>query len=170
RPQIYGHPGETVEQAYVREAKAVRAGVGMVDVSTLGKIAVQGPDAGEFLDRVYTNMFSTLAVGKARYGLMLREDGIAYDDGTTWRLGEQEFLMTTTTANAGKVMQQLEYYLDIVWPELRVHLTSVSDEWAGAAIAGPKARDVLAACVIGTKVDDETLPFMGILHGQIDGV
>jgi len=170
RPQIYGHPGETIEQAYVREAKAVREAVGMVDVSTLGKIAVQGPDAAQFLDRVYTNMFSTLAVGKARYGLMLREDGIAYDDGTTWRLGEQEFLMTTTTANAGKVMQQLEYYLDIVWPELRVHLTSVSDEWAGAAIAGPKARDVLAACVTGTRVDNETLPFMGIVHGEIDGV
>jgi sarcosine oxidase subunit alpha len=101
---------------------------------------------------------------------MLREDGIAYDDGTTWRLGEQEFLMTTTTANAGKVMQQLEYYLDIVWPELGVHLTSVSDEWAGAAIAGPKARDVLAACVTGTRVDNETLPFMGIVHGEIDGV
>ena len=170
RPQIYGHPGETVEQAYVREAKAVREGVGMVDVSTLGKIAVQGSDAAEFLDRVYTNVFSTLAVGKARYGLMLREDGIAYDDGTTWRLGEQEFLMTTTTANAGKVMQQLEYYLDIVWPDLRVHLTSVTDQWAGAAIAGPKSRDVLAACVTGMKVDNEALPFMGIVHGEIDGV
>jgi sarcosine oxidase subunit alpha len=170
RPQIYGHPGETVEQAYVREARAVREGVGMVDVSTLGKIAVQGPDAAEFLDRVYTNLFSTLAVGKARYGLMLREDGIAYDDGTTWRLGRDEFLMTTTTANAGKVMQQLEYYLDIVWPELRVHLTSVTDEWAGAAIAGPKSRDVLAACVTGTKVDNEALPFMGIVHGEVDGV
>ena len=84
-------PGETVEQAYVREAKAVRETAGIVDVSTLGKIAVQGPDAADFLDRVYTNMFSTLPVGKARYGLMLREDGIALDDGTTWRLGEQRF-------------------------------------------------------------------------------
>ncbi len=169
RPRIYGHPGETIEQAYVREARAVRKSVGIVDVTTLGKIAVQGPDAGEFLDRVYTNMFSTLAVGKARYGLMLREDGLALDDGTTWRLAEDEFLMTTTTANAGKVMQQLEYYLDIFWPDLRVHLTSVTDEWAGAAIAGPKSRDVLAACVKGTKVDDETMPFMGIVHGEIDG-
>jgi sarcosine oxidase subunit alpha len=170
RPQIYGDAGETVEQAYVREAKTVREAVGMVDVSTLGKIAVKGPDAARFLDRVYTNTFSTLPVGKARYGLMLREDGMLYDDGTTWRLGEQEFLMTTTTANAGKVMQQLEYYLDVVWPELRVHLTSVTDQWAGAAIAGPKARDVLAACVTGTKVDNEALPFMGIVHGEIGGV
>jgi len=167
RPQIYGLPGETVEQAYVRETKATRSTAGLVDVSTLGKIAVQGPDAGAFLDRVYTNMFSTLAVGKARYGLMLREEGIAYDDGTTWRLGENDYLMTTTTANAGKVMQQLEYYLDVVWPDLRVHLTSVTDQWAGAAIGGPNARQILAACVRGTAVDNETLPFMGIVHGEI---
>ena len=138
RPMIYGQPGESVEQAYVREARAVRDGAGIVDVSTLGKIAVQGPDAAAFLDRVYTNMFSTLAVGKARYGLMLREDGIALDDGTTWRLGDNDFLMTTTTANAGKVMQHLEYFLDVVWPDLKVHLTSVTDEWAGAAIGGPE--------------------------------
>ena len=169
RPQIYGLPGETIEQAYVREAKAVREGVGIVDVSTLGKIAVQGPDAAEFLDRVYTNMFSTLAVGKARYGLMLREDGFTYDDGTTWRLGETDFLMTTTTVNAGKVMQNLEYFLDVLWPDLKVHLTSVTDEWAGAALSGPKARAVLEACVGGTAVDDATLPFMGIVRGEIDG-
>jgi sarcosine oxidase subunit alpha len=169
RPMIYANSGETVEQAYVREARIVREAAGIVDVSTLGKIAVQGPDAAEFLDRVYTNLFSSLPVGKARYGLMLREDGIAMDDGTTWRLGENDFLMTTTTANAGKVMQHLEYFLDVVWPELRVHVTSVTDQWAGAAVAGPKAREVLAACVEGTKVDNETLPFMGIAHGEIAG-
>ncbi len=170
RPMIYGHPGETIEQAYVREARAVRDAVGMADVSTLGKIAVQGPDAAEFLDRVYTNLFSTLAVGKARYGLMLREDGFVFDDGTTWRLGEHDFLMTTTTANAGKVMQQLEYFLDVVWPDLRVHLTSVTDQWAGAAVSGPKSREVLAACVEDTAVDDAALPFMGIVRGTIAGV
>ncbi|MDX8538109.1 sarcosine oxidase subunit alpha [Mesorhizobium abyssinicae] len=170
RPMIYGLAGETVEQAYVREAKATRDSAGIVDVSTLGKIAVQGPDAAELLDRVYTNMFSTLAVGKARYGLMLREDGLAFDDGTTWRLGEQDFLMTTTTANAGKVMQHLEYFLDVIWPELKVTVTSVTDEWAGAAIGGPKARAILAACVTGTAVDNATLPFMGIVYGQISGV
>ena len=169
RPMIYGDPGETVEQAYVREAGTTRETAGIVDVSTLGKIAVQGPDAAEFLDRVYTNIFSTLPVGKARYGLMLREDGIAFDDGTTWRLGENDFLMTTTTANAGKVMQHLEYFLDVVWPDLKVHLTSVTDQWAGAAIGGPKAREILASCVTGTKVDNEALPFMGIVHGEIAG-
>lgn len=170
RPMIYGLSGETIEQAYVREAKATRESAGIVDVSTLGKIAVQGPDAADFLDRVYTNMFSTLAVGKARYGLMLREDGLAFDDGTTWRLGEQDFLMTTTTANAGKVMQHLEYFLDVIWPELKVHVTSVTDEWAGAAIGGPKARAILAACVTGAAVDNATLPFMGIVRGKIAGV
>jgi sarcosine oxidase subunit alpha len=170
RPQIYGHPGETIEQAYVRETRATREGVGIVDVSTLGKIAVQGPDAAEFLDRVYTNVFSTLPVNKARYGLMLREEGIAFDDGTTWRLSATEFLMTTTTANAGKVMQHLEYYLDTVWPDLKVHVTSVTDQWAGAAIGGPKSRAVLESAVTGTAVDDTTLPFMGIVRGEIAGV
>jgi sarcosine oxidase subunit alpha len=170
RPQIYGLAGETIEQAYVREAAATREVAGIVDVSTLGKIAVQGPDAAEFLDRVYTNMFSSLPVGKARYGLMLREDGLAFDDGTTWRLGENDFLMTTTTANAGKVMQHLEYFLDAVWPELKVSLVSVTDQWAGAAIGGPKARDILAACVKKTGVDDKALPFMGIVHGSIADV
>jgi methylglutamate dehydrogenase subunit C len=169
RPMIYAKPGETVDQAYVREARTTREKAGIVDVSTLGKIAVQGPDAANFLDRVYTNMFSTLPVGKARYGLMLREDGLAIDDGTTWRFAEHDFLMTTTTANAGKVMQHLEYLLDVVWPELKVHLTSVTDQWAGAAIGGPKAREILAACVTGTKVDNDALPFMGIVQGQIAG-
>lgn len=170
RPMIYGHAGETVEQAYVREARAVRETAGIVDVSTLGKIAIQGPDAAELLDRVYTNVFSSLPVGKARYGLMLREDGLAFDDGTTWRLGQDDFLMTTTTANAGKVMQHLEYFLDVIWPELKVTVTSVTDEWAGAAIGGPKAREILAACVEGTAVDNAALPFMGIVHGEIAGV
>jgi sarcosine oxidase subunit alpha len=114
-------------------------------------------------------MFSTLAVGKARYGLMLREDGIAFDDGTTWRLGEQDFLMTTTTANAGKVMQHLEYFLDVIWPELKVTITSVTDQWAGAAIGGPQARAILANCVKETPVDNTALPFMGIVHGEIGG-
>jgi sarcosine oxidase subunit alpha len=169
RPMVFGLPGETVEQAYVREVATTREAAGIADVSTLGKIMVQGPDAADFLDRVYTNIFSTLPVGKARYGLMLREDGLVLDDGTTWRLGEQDFLMTTTTANAGKVMQHLEYLLDVIWPDLKVQLTSVTDQWAGASIAGPVSREILATCVTGTKVDNETLPFMGIVYGEISG-
>ena len=115
-------------------------------------------------------MFSNLPVNKARYGLMLREDGFVMDDGTTWRLGETKFLMTTTTANAGKVMQHLEYFLDCVWPDLKVHVTSVTDQWAGAAVSGPNARKVLEACVTGTDVDTMTLPFMGIVRGSIAGL
>jgi sarcosine oxidase subunit alpha len=170
RPMAYMMAGETLEQAYVREAKAVRETAGIVDVSTLGKILVQGPDAAAFLDRVYTNIMSTLPVMKARYGLMLREDGLLFDDGTAWRLSETEFLVTTTTANAGKVMEHLEYFLDCVWPGLKCVVTSVTDQWGGMAVAGPKARDILAACVAGTSVDNDTLPHMGIVHGVIAGV
>ncbi|MEM8750699.1 MAG: sarcosine oxidase subunit alpha family protein [Pseudomonadota bacterium] len=170
RPESYNAPGETVEQAYIRETKAVRASVGLVDVSTLGKIDVQGPDAAEFLNRVYSNGFAKLPVGKARYGLMLREDGFLFDDGTTWRLDENRFLMTTTTAGAGRVMEHLEYHRDVVWPDLKVALTSVSDEWAGVAVAGPKSRAVLKACVEGCDVSNEGIPFMGVREAQINGI
>lgn len=170
RPETYNQKGETVEQATIREARAVRSGVGIVDVSTLGKIDVQGPDAAEFLNRVYSNGFAKLPVGKARYGLMLREDGILFDDGTTWRLAEHRYLMTTTTAGAGKVMEHLEYHLDNFWPDLKVSLTSVTDEWAGVAIAGPKARDLLAACVENCDMSNNGLPFMGVRRGAIDGI
>ena len=170
RPESYNGPGESVEQAYIREAKTVRQGVGMVDVSTLGKIDVQGPDAAEFLNRVYTNAFAKLPVGKARYGLMVREDGFLFDDGTTWRLDEHRYLMTTTTAGAGKVMEHLEYHLNVAWPDLKVALTSVTDVWAGVAVAGPKSRAVLAACVEGCDVGNEGLPFMGVRQGNIDGI
>ncbi|MEO0544102.1 MAG: 2Fe-2S iron-sulfur cluster-binding protein [Pseudomonadota bacterium] len=170
RPESYNQPGETVEQAYVREARAVRTQVGMVDVSTLGKIDIQGPDSAQFLNRLYTNGFAKLPVGKARYGLMLREDGFAMDDGTTWRLGEDHFLMTTTTANAALVMQHMEKMLAVHWPNMKVHLTSVTDQWAGVAVAGPNSRDVLTACVSETAVDNTALPFMGIVYGQIEGI
>ncbi len=170
RPETYNLPGETVEQAYIRETRAVRAGAGLVDVSTLGKIDVQGPDAAEFLNRVYSNGFAKLPVGKARYGLMLREDGFLFDDGTTWRLDEHRYLMTTTTAGAGRVMEHLEYYRDFVWPDLKVALASVSDEWAGVAVAGPKSRDLLKACVKKCEVTDKGLPFMGIVDGVIGDI
>jgi methylglutamate dehydrogenase subunit C len=147
RAQWYERPGETLQQSIAREAAAVRRSVGVCDVSTLGKIDIQGPDAATLLDRVYVNKFSTLKVGRARYGLMLREDGFAMDDGTTARLGEQHFIMTTTTANAGKVMQHLEFCRQVLWPELDVRLVSVSDHWAQYALAGPRSRDVLAKLV-----------------------
>ena len=170
RPQVYRRDDESVYDAYVREAKAVRAGVGMVDVSTLGKIEVQGPDAAEFLNRLYANGFKKLPVGKARYGAMLREDGIVMDDGTTWRLAENRFLVTTTTANAGPVMTHMEYALAIHWPELRVHLASVTEQWAGMAVSGPNSRDLLAGVVSDVDFSDDAFPFMGVRFGSVNDV
>ncbi|MEM7178933.1 MAG: FAD-dependent oxidoreductase [Pseudomonadota bacterium] len=159
-------PGEDLGAAYVREATNVRERVGMVDVTTLGKIAVQGPDAGAFLNRVYVNGFGKLPVGKCRYGVMLRDDGIVFDDGVTWRLGEEEFLMTCTTANAAPVMAWLENLLQARWPELKVHVASTTDQWAGVAVAGPKARDVIQPLITG-DLSDKAVPFMGILETEL---
>ena len=119
----------------------------MCDVSTLGKIEIEGADAAAFLDRVYTNTFSTLPVGKARYGLMLREDGFVMDDGTTSRLAPERFFMTTTTAQAGRVMQHLEFCHQVLWPALDVQMVSVSEQWAQFSVAGPRSRDVLRRLV-----------------------
>jgi heterotetrameric sarcosine oxidase alpha subunit len=166
RPRAYLLPGETVAEAYVREARAVRRSVGIVDVSTLGKIDVQGPDAAAFLDRVYVNNFASLPVGRARYGVMLREDGIVLDDGTSWRLGETRFLMTTSTANAAAVLSHLEFLLAAVWPELRVQVTSVTDQWAAMAVAGPESRRVLAAALKGIDFADDAFPHMGVRDGR----
>src|SRR5438876_4867982 len=147
RPHSYPRSGESEFAAAGREAKNVRANVGVVDVSTLGKIELQGRDVAEFLNRVYINRWDTLAIGRCRYGAMLRDDGIVLDDGTTSRLSAMHYLMTTTTVNAVKVMQHLERLLQVDWPELEVWLTSVTEQWAAAALAGPKARDVLARTV-----------------------
>jgi sarcosine oxidase subunit alpha len=170
RPRAYLKPGESLDQAYVREARAVRASVGIVDVSTLGKIDVQGPDAAIFLDRVYTNTFSTLPVGKARYGLMLRDDGFVFDDGTTWRLSDTRYLMTTTTANAAPVMQHLEMLLAVAWPELKVSVTSVTDHWAGVAVSGPNSRAMLERVLDGLDISDAGMPFMGVGSGRVGDI
>lgn len=144
RAQWFPRPGETHWRDTVnREVRTVRTAVGFCDVTTLGKIDIQGPDAATFLERVYVNAWRRLPIGRARYGLMLREDGFAYDDGTTARLGENHYVMTTTTAHAGPVMQHLELCHQWLWPELDVRFISVTDEWAQLAIAGPKSRDVL---------------------------
>ena len=147
RALYYPWKGEEPQDSVNREVWTVRNQVGVCDVSTLGKIDVQGRDAGIFLDRVYANTFSTLPVGKARYGLMLREDGFVLDDGTTARLAEDHYFMTTTTANAAKVMQHLEFCQQCLWPELDVETVSVTEQWAQFAVAGPRARDVLQGVV-----------------------
>jgi len=171
RAQWYPRAGEKDWlESVTREVKAVRSGVGFCDVSTLGKIDVHGPDAGAFLDRVYINAFSSLAVGKARYGLMLREDGIVYDDGTTSRLAEDHYFLTTTTAKAGLVMQHLEFCRQVLFPELDVQLTSVSDQWAQFSIAGPKTRDLLKEIVDPTEdLSNEGFPFMGAREVKLRG-
>ncbi|RWL98345.1 MAG: sarcosine oxidase subunit alpha [Mesorhizobium sp.] len=171
RAQWYPRPGEKDWlESVTREVKAVRSGVGFCDVSTLGKIDVHGPDAGAFLDRVYINAFSSLAVGKARYGLMLREDGIVYDDGTTSRLAEDHYFLTTTTAKAGLVMQHLEFCRQVLFPELDVQLTSVSDQWAQFSIAGPKTRDLLKEIIDPAEdLSNDGFPFMGAREVKLRG-
>lgn len=171
RAQYYPRAGEQDWTATVRrEVMTVRATVGVCDVSTLGKIDVQGPDAGRFLDRVYCNTFSTLPVGKARYGLMLREDGFVMDDGTTSRLSGHHYLVTTTTANAGKVMQHLEFCCQCLWPDLDVQATSVTDHWAQFAVAGPKARLVIRKIVDPEyDVSKTALPYLAATEITIGG-
>ncbi len=170
RPRYYKQGNEGLFEASKREAKNVRENVGVCDVTTLGKIDVKGPDAAEFLNRVYTNAWLKLPVGKARYGVMLREDGIVMDDGTTTRISENHYHMTTTTAQAANVLSHLEYYLQIVWPELNVNVVSTTEQWAGAAIAGPKSRNLLQKLFPDTDVSNEGLPFMGYLESKLFGV
>ncbi|TIT62806.1 MAG: sarcosine oxidase subunit alpha family protein [Mesorhizobium sp.] len=161
RAQYFPRPGETHWRHSVdREARAVRGAVGLCDVTTLGKIDVQGADAGEFLNRLYCNMMATLKVGRVRYGLMLREDGFAYDDGTCARLAEDHCVVTTTTANAGLVYRNMEFARQCLWPELDVQLISTTDAWAQIAVAGPKSRALLARIVDRFDLSNEAFPFM----------
>ncbi|NKB76601.1 MAG: sarcosine oxidase subunit alpha family protein [Gammaproteobacteria bacterium] len=170
RPWYFARKGEGITEAYIRETETARKTVALCDVTSLGKIAIQGPDATTFLNRIYTNPFAKLGVGKARYGIMLRDDGFVMDDGTTWRLSENNYFMTTTTAHAGKVMVFLEELLQTRWQDLKVHVTSVSEQWAGSAVAGPQSRDVLAACVEDPAVmTNEAFPFMGVREVTLKG-
>ncbi|MCY7307730.1 MAG: sarcosine oxidase subunit alpha family protein [Rhodoferax sp.] len=169
RPMVYQREGESFDAAWRRESLAVRNDVGLVDVGTLGKIDVQGPDALDFLQRVYCNNFANLAIGKLRYGLMLREDGIVMDDGTVARLSDQHYLVTTTTVNGGKVLSHFEWLLQVAWPGLKCHAVSVTEQFAQFALAGPKSRDVLAALLPDCDVSDTALPHLGILQTELDG-
>ncbi|MEL6646730.1 MAG: 2Fe-2S iron-sulfur cluster-binding protein, partial [Pseudomonadota bacterium] len=170
RASYYPRAGErTWRQSCDREVEMVRNAVGICDVSTLGKIDIQGPDAAKLLDMVYTNLFSTLKVGRVRYGLMLREDGHVMDDGTTARLGEQHYLMTTTTAAAGLVMRHLEFVHQCLNPDWDVRFTSVTEQWAQFAVAGPKSRELLNG-ILDAPIDDAGFPFMGCGAVQIGGV
>ena len=170
RPRYYKIGDETLFEASKREAKNVRENVGICDVTTLGKIDIKGPDAAEFLNRVYTNAWLKLPVGKSRYGLMLREDGMVMDDGTTTRISDNHYHMTTTTAQAANVLSHLEYYLQIVWPELNVNVVSSTEQWAGAALAGPKSREVLSKLFPEEDLSNEGFPFMHYKEANFFGI
>ena len=167
RPRYYKQDNESLEEAAKREANNVRKNVGVCDVTSLGKIDIKGPDTAEFLNRIYTNAWMKLPVGKARYGVMLREDGIVFDDGTTTRISENHFHMTTTTAQAVNVLAHLEYYLQVVWPELNVNVLSTTEQWAGAALAGPNSRELLSKLFPETNILNEALPFMGYKESDL---
>jgi sarcosine oxidase subunit alpha len=159
RPRYYPQPGEDMETAVLRECAAVRGGVGILDGSTLGKIDVQGPDAAAFLDMLYTNMISSLKVGSVRYGVMCRTDGMVLDDGTVLRLDRDRFLVYTTTGGAAAVLEWMEDWLQTEWPHLRVHVASVTEQWATFPVVGPRSRDVVAA-VTGLDTSKAAFPFM----------
>jgi sarcosine oxidase subunit alpha len=170
RPRYFPREGEDMDAAVARECLSVRNAAGMLDASTLGKIEVVGPDAAAFLDRMYTNRMSTLAVGSIRYGLMLGLDGMVADDGVAMRFAEDRFLVTTTTGNAAMVLDRFEEWLQTEWPGLHVYCTSVTEQWADVAIAGPKAREVLASLGSDLDLAPEAFPFMTFRDGAVAGI
>jgi sarcosine oxidase subunit alpha len=170
RPWYYPRPGEDMAAAVAREVKAVREGLGVLDASTLGKIELQGPGAAELLNRVYTNAWSKLAIGRCRYGLMLGEDGMVFDDGVTTRLAEHHYLMSTTSGGAARVLAWLEEWLQTEWPELEVYCTSVTEQWATIALSGPDSRKLLAELADGIDLAPEAFPHMSMRAGRVRGV
>ena len=170
RPWYFPKNGETMYQAVQRESKAARDSAGILDASTLGKIDIQGTDASEFLNRVYTNAWSKLEIGKCRYGLMLNEDGMVYDDGVTTRLGENHYIMTTTTGGAANVLSKLEDYLQTEWPELDVYLTTVTDQYSTISICGPNSKKILTKIVPGLDLSDNNFPHMSFKNTKLSNV
>ena len=167
RAWYYPKDNEDMHDAVQRESKAARESAGILDASTLGKIDIQGTDASEFLNRVYTNAWSKLAIGKCRYGLMLNEDGMVYDDGVTTRLGENHYIMTTTTGGAANVMGKLEDYLQTEWPELDVYLTSVTDHFATVSVCGPNSKKIVSKVIPDLDFSDENFPHMSFKNAKI---
>jgi len=168
RPRYYPRPGETMDRAVRRECLAARDGVALLDASTLGKIEVSGPDAARFFDRIYVNRWHNLLVGRCRYGVMCRDDGMVFDDGVGTRLAADRFFITTTTGNAGAVLDWFEEWLQTEWPELDVFCTSLTEEFANATLVGPASRQVLAA--LAPRLDLATFPFMTMRETDIAGI
>ena len=170
RAHYFPRRGETMHDAVARECLAVRRSVGMFDASTLGKIEVVGPDAAEFLNRIYTNAWTTLAPGRLRYGVMLREDGFLLDDGVVGRLAPDRFHVTTTTGGVSRVLQLMEDYLQTEWPHLDVWLTPTTEQWAVIAVQGPNARRVLQPLCPDIDISAEAMPHMSVRKGPVCGV
>lgn len=170
RPRYYPLLGEDMDAAVLRECAAVRGRVGILDGSTLGKIDVSGRDAGVLLDRLYTNMMSTLEVGRVRYGVMCGVDGMVIDDGTVMRLDEERFQVFTTTGGAAKILDWMEEWLQTEWPELLVRLTSVTEQWATFPVVGPKSRAVVGAVFPDLDVSQDAFPFMAWRDAYLGGV
>ncbi len=170
RARYFPQAGETMHEAVNRECLAVRSSCGMFDASTLGKIEVVGPDAAEFLNRLYVNDWTTLAPGRSRYGILLRDDGFVYDDGVIGRMATERFHVTTTTSGAPRVFGMMEDYLQTEWPDLKVWLTSTTEQWSVIAVQGPNARRVLEDLVEGIDLSAANLPHLGVATGHICGV
>jgi sarcosine oxidase subunit alpha len=170
RPWYYPRPGEDMHAAVAREVEAARSQVAILDASTLGKIDLQGRDAALLLNRVYTNAWSKLALGRCRYGLMLGEDGMVFDDGVTARLGEHHYLMSTTSGGAARVLAWLEEWLQTEWPELQVYCTSVTEQWATVSLSGPDCRKLVAEIAPDIDLDPERFPHMSVRAGDVLGV
>ena len=170
RPWFYPKLNETMEQAVSRECLNVRSGVGILDASTLGKIEITGKDSLILLDRIYTNNFSKINIGKIKYGLLLKEDGMVFDDGTTSMLSENKYLMTTTTSNAASVLDWLEEWLQTEWSNLDVFLTSVTDHWAVITLSGPKSRYVLSKLDPNVSLENNSFPFMSYKNINLAGI
>ncbi|UUP19812.1 sarcosine oxidase subunit alpha [Nitratireductor thuwali] len=169
RAWYFPKPGETMDEAVARECRATRASLGMFDASTLGKIEVVGPDAVEFMNRMYTNPWSRLAPGRARYGLLLGDDGYIRDDGVIGRLSEDRFHVTTTTGGAARVLNMMEDFRQTEWPHLKVWLTSTTEQWATIALNGPNARRLLEPFVEGQDLSDAAFPHMAVAECQVAG-
>ncbi len=170
RAWYYPSNKESMYDAVQRESKAARTKAGILDASTLGKIDIQGVDASEFLNRIYTNAWNKLAIGKCRYGLMLNDDGMVYDDGVTTRLGENHYIMTTTTGGAATVMGKLEDFLQTEWPELKVYLTSVTDHFGTISVCGPHSKKILEKITNNIDYSDTNFPHMSFKEGLIDKI
>lgn len=167
RAWYFPQAGEDMHSAVRRECRAVRHSVGIFDASTLGKIEVVGPDALEFMNRIYTNSWSKLDPGRSRYGIMLKEDGYIFDDGVVTRLATDRFHVTTTTSGAGRVLAHMEDYLQTEWPELNVFLTSITEQWAVIAVQGPKARETIAPLIHDIDLSPAAFPHMSMRVGHI---